>query len=276
MFQGRRTGAPGGTRKGNSDYLKLLQDGAIFPEGTADFQMPRSARSRTAFDCDNSRPWRVCRGEPPAENDALVILMASLSRSQSGPTSGQPAAPAGPADEELVRRLKDGDASAGVELVRRYEAGLMGYLRRLGGSDHMAEELHQATWLSVLEHLDKFDAEGSGSGGFKAWLFRIATNKANDWWRRSGREQAARSGMLHADEARDTPVSPVETAEQIAKLREAISRLPASQREVLLLRYFSGLKFVEIAEMLGCPLNTALGRMHKAMTKLKRLMDEED
>ena len=40
------------------------------------------------------------------------------------------------------------------------------------------------------------------------------------------------------------------------------------------MRYYGGLKFVEIAETLGCPLNTALGRMHKAMLKLKDLMDE--
>jgi DNA-directed RNA polymerase specialized sigma24 family protein len=41
------------------------------------------------------------------------------------------------------------------------------------------------------------------------------------------------------------------------------------------LRYYSEMKFVEIAEMLGCPLNTALGRMHKAMVKLKDLMSEK-
>jgi len=50
--------------------------------------------------------------------------------------------------------------------------------------------------------------------------------------------------------------------------------LPEAQKQVLLLRYYSNLKFVEIAQMLGCPLNTALGRMHKAMLKLKQLMEE--
>ena len=61
--------------------------------------------------------------------------------------------------------------------------------------------------------------------------------------------------------------------EQEAKLRDAISRLPENQRQVLILRYYSSLKFVEIAEMVGCPLNTALGRMHKAMLKLKQMME---
>ena len=58
------------------------------------------------------------------------------------------------------------------------------------------------------------------------------------------------------------------------RLRAAIEQLPENQRQVLLLRYYSGLKFVEIAELLGCPLNTALGRMHKAMLKLKELMSD--
>ena len=60
----------------------------------------------------------------------------------------------------------------------------MRYLQRVAG-EHVAEELHQQTWLSVLDHVENFDAASSG-GGFKAWLFRIATNKANDFWRSKG------------------------------------------------------------------------------------------
>src|SRR5437867_3494038 len=63
--------------------------------------------------------------------------------------------------------------------------------------------------------------------------------------------------------------------EQDEKLRRAIDRLPEHQKQVLLLRYYSNLKFVEIAEMLGCPLNTALGRVHKAILKLRQVMGEE-
>ena len=62
-------------------------------------------------------------------------------------------------------------------------------------------------------------------------------------------------------------------SEQEEKLRRAIDALPENQKQVLLLRYYSGLKFIEIADMLGCPLNTALGRMHKAMLKLKQMME---
>jgi RNA polymerase sigma-70 factor (ECF subfamily) len=57
-----------------------------------------------------------------------------------------------------------------------------------------------------------------------------------------------------------------------AKLQQALQQLPENQRQVLLLRFYSDMKFVEIAEVLGCPLNTALGRVHKAILKLRQLM----
>jgi RNA polymerase sigma-70 factor (ECF subfamily) len=186
--------------------------------------------------------------------------------------TSEPASSA-PADEALVRRMREGDVRAGETLARRYAEPLVRYLQRLVRSDQLAEELHQQTWLSVLEHLDKFDST-SGSGGFKAWLFRIATNKVNDLWRSRGREKVAREGLrLTIDEEGPDAATRPQTNEQVDKLRRAIEQLPEPQQQVLLLRYYSELKFVEIAEMLGCPLNTALGRMHKAMTKLKEILE---
>jgi len=175
-------------------------------------------------------------------------------------------------DADLVRRLRAGDAAAGDQLVARYCPALLRYLRRLVKNDHIAEELHQQTWAGVLEHLDRFDV-ASGAGGFKAWLFRIATNKANDHWRSQGRERGARDGMKRVgDELAPDAGYAVEIAEQVDQLTQAIDRLPEHQRQILMLRYYSNLKFVEIAQILGCPLNTALGRMHKAMLRLKQVM----
>src|SRR5690349_1237628 len=156
------------------------------------------------------------------------------------------ASPASPADEVLLRRLRGGETPAGEALVRRYHQPLMRYLQRLTGSDHLAEELHQQTWLSVLDHLDKFEAGASNPGGFKAWLFRIATNKANDLWRSRGREKVAKEGLrLVVDEEGPAAGERLEGSEQEQKLLAAIQQLPESQRQVLMLRYYSELKFVE-------------------------------
>jgi RNA polymerase sigma-70 factor (ECF subfamily) len=177
-------------------------------------------------------------------------------------------------DANLVLRLRSGETAAGETLVRRHYQALIRYLQRLLGSEQLAEEMHQQTWLSVLEHIDRFDASNC-AGGFKAWLFRIATNKANDHWRAAGREKSAKDGLkLVADEELPDASQPMQSTEQEARLKQAIQQLPDAQKQVLMLRYYSGLKFVEIADMLGCPLNTALGRMHKAMLKLKELMSD--
>jgi RNA polymerase sigma factor (sigma-70 family) len=201
------------------------------------------------------------------ESDAEARDVSAATRDVSvGP--GQSAT-----DEALVQRLRSGEVAAGEVLARRYYEPLTRYLQRLAGSQ-AAEELHQQTWLSVLDHLDRFDPATAG-GGFKAWLFRIATNKANDHWRSRGREKVAKEGLkLVTDELQPAAGERLEGAEQEEKLRRAIERLPEPQRQVLILRYYSNLKFVEIAEILGCPLNTALGRVHKALIKLRQLMAE--
>jgi len=176
-------------------------------------------------------------------------------------------------DAFLLGRMRDNDPDAGEKLVLRYHEPLIRYLYRLSGSMPTAEDLHQQTWLSVMEHIEKFDVS-TGGGGFKAWLFRIATNKANDLWRSAKRQRSAYDGAMRIAPGEAPQAGQrIEGVEEAAKLRDAIARLPEAQRQVLLLRYYSGLKFVEIAETLGCPLNTALGRMHKAMNKLKEMME---
>ncbi len=193
------------------------------------------------------------------------------------PATAAPAAPAvalEPTDEALIELLRDGSTSAGEILVKRYCQPLLRYLHRLVGSDHLAEELHQQAWVSVMDHLDRFD-KSSVAGGFKGWLFRIATNKANDHWRSSGRDRSAKQALRMVTDSHAPDASHrLDGAEQEAKLHEAIARLPENQRQVLMLRYYGNLKFVEIAETVGCPLNTALGRMHKAMLKLKQMMEQ--
>jgi RNA polymerase sigma-70 factor (ECF subfamily) len=214
-------------------------------------------------------------------NEAFLTMTAdvqemalSLSKTPAADALSPGHKPLGVADELLVQRLRGGDSAAGDALVQRYYQSLLRYLQRLTGSDHVAEELLQQTWLSVLDHLDRFDS-GSARGGFKAWLFRIATNKVNDVWRSRGRDKTAKEGLgqIRQDLAPHAGYQ-AEGAEEIEKLHRAIEQLPDSQRQVLLLRYYGEMKFVEIADLLGCPLNTALGRMHKAVLKLKEFMND--
>lgn len=239
-----------------------------------------TANARAAWDKSSPSRMMIPRGrQGHCGNKSLILTFIMVTASQylvmpntAAPDTGSPAAES---DEALVQRLRRGDAAAGDELVGRYCRPLLRYLQRLTGADHLAEEMHQQTWLSVLDHLDRFNPSASG-GGFKAWLYRIATNKANDYWRSQGRESAAKQGLkLIVEQAGPDASRRMEDSEQARKLRNAIDRLPENQKQVLFLRYYGDLKFTEIAQALGCPLNTALGRMHKAMLKLKQLMNEQ-
>jgi RNA polymerase sigma-70 factor (ECF subfamily) len=215
----------------------------------------------------------VKRESGPAVSVAGEMAGGPAGDPAAGLTAGPTASAAQVADEVLVRRIREGDLSAGEVLVSRHHAALMRYLQRLAGGE-AAEELHQQTWLSVLDHLDRFDPATVG-GGFKAWLFRIATNKATDHWRSRGREKVAKEGLKQiTDGVQPSASVRIEGSEQEEKLRRAIELLPEPQRQVLVLRYYSNLKFVEIADILGCPLNTALGRVHKALIKLRQMLAE--
>jgi RNA polymerase sigma-70 factor, ECF subfamily len=182
-------------------------------------------------------------------------------------------------DESLVVKLAQGDAVAGEELIDRYHQPLLRFLSRLMGSATLAEELAQQTWLSVVEHASQFKPAQFGENGtsFRAWMYRIATNKVNDHWRSRGRTKKAYEGFAQVRHQTDHDIAPSaqdrlsDTEDQI-RVRQAIDQLPDAQKQIVLLRYYSDMKFVEIAQMLGCPLNTALGRMHKAVQKLKGIL----
>ncbi len=191
-----------------------------------------------------------------------------------GSSGGGQAAGLSITDEALAERLRRGDVQAGEALVERHVDGLLRYLTRLCRNAQLAEELHQQTWLSVLENIERY--RPAAGAGFKSWLYRIATNKANDQWRRRGRDNAVRHQLaLVRDEAQRPVATPAEQDENAAALHRALEQLPEPQRQVVVLRYFADLKFNEIAEVVGCPLNTALGRMHKAMIKLRNALSSD-
>src|SRR5690242_7555685 len=100
----------------------------------------------------------------PADVDRAPAPVAAHPSGNIGrPGAAPPAAQLAPSDEALVQRLRQGEVAAGEVLARRYYEPLMRYLQRLAGSQ-AAEELHQQTWLSVLDHLDRFDPETAGGG----------------------------------------------------------------------------------------------------------------
>jgi len=181
-------------------------------------------------------------------------------------------------DAELLRAFAEGDSTAMDKLVARYRSALFSWLLGMTGNRSDAEDLFQDIWIRVIRHAARFN-----DVSFKAWLWKIARNLLIDFRRK-------RKPDISLDEVDDEddhplldqltakgagPAYAVELDDMTKRVMRAVTALPDVQRDVFLMRVQGDLSFSEIAETLNIPLNTALGRMHDAMTKLKKMLAEE-
>ncbi len=181
-------------------------------------------------------------------------------------------------DQALVEAWSAGDDSALERLLRAYQNRIYSFLLRILRHPHDAEDAAQEAFIRAARHLHRFDPD---KGAFKGWLFQIAYREGLRLIEKRKRLPIGESAWSALDspppEAVDPAPMPVEGlmgSEQAAALEKAVERLPDAERQVVLLRTVSGLRFREISEMMKTPLNTTLGRMHNATRRLKEWLDK--
>jgi RNA polymerase sigma-70 factor (ECF subfamily) len=174
--------------------------------------------------------------------------------------------------DDLIKGLKAGSAAAFERLVREYGDRIYRFARRLVG-ERSADDLTQEVLVRVFRSIRSYQP----TGRFESWLFTIANHLAIDEARRR-KPEASISELdpeLTPERFASESPEPVESLEEVERRRallQAVEQLPLEQRQVFLLREEAGLSFKEIADMTGCPLNTALGRMHYAMEHLRKVL----
>jgi RNA polymerase sigma-70 factor, ECF subfamily len=187
-------------------------------------------------------------------------------------------------DEELLERFCRGYTEAFGLLVRRYERELYGYLRRYLGDGCLAEDVFQNTFLQVYVKSGQYEP----GRPVRPWLYTIATNQAIDAMRRNGRHQAVSLDEQRADPGegelarlmemlQSRGPSPVESAsaqERREQIRASVEQLPDFLKQVLLLAYYQGLKYREIADIMDIPVGTVKSRLHAALVKLQEAWAE--
>jgi len=181
-------------------------------------------------------------------------------------------------DAELLRDYAQGHAAAMEQLVARYRSALFSWLLGMTGNRADAEDLFQEVWFRVIRHAERFT-----DVSFKAWMWKIARNLLIDFRRKRKPDISLDAVEDEEDQPLvDTlvakgagPAEAVENDDLTRRVMRAVGALPDVQREVFLMRVQGDLSFSEIAETLNIPLNTALGRMHDAMMKLKKMVAEE-
>src|SRR3954465_10899164 len=143
-------------------------------------------------------------------------------------------------DAELLAAFRAGDRNAFEALVRRYQRPVLAIARRFARDADDAEDLAQRAFINASER-----AEGWRGGSFKSWLFRIIVNLAKNHVRDTARFE--RESEAHEEASAEAGADArFELVQQQQALREAVSRLPKRQREVLLLRIDADLPFAEI------------------------------
>ncbi len=181
----------------------------------------------------------------------------------------------GVTDEALMDRLRrEGDTEALSMLMDRYNPRLYAVSRRYLSDDSEIEDLAQETWLSIYQGRGRFRP----GARFSSWLYTVHLNKCRDRLRGAGREKrrARIADWAEAESAPDpsatTPEDAAVRAQRRLMVLSALERLPARQREVLVLSLTEGLSFEEIARRLDCPAGTARSNMHYAVRRLRDLV----
>ncbi len=164
----------------------------------------------------------------------------------------------------LVVRCQTGDATAFAELVGLYQPGLRSFLAGMT-DETQADDLAQEVWVDVYRGVARL----ADPGAFPAWLYRVARHRALRELRRVRQPLTSLEGIDLAEEEPDEEFS----AEDAERVQAALRKLPLEQREVLLLRFFEGLAYEEIATVLGCQLGTVRSRIHYAKRALRRVME---
>jgi RNA polymerase sigma-70 factor (ECF subfamily) len=182
-------------------------------------------------------------------------------------------------DHEMLERYRRGEVGALGDLVEQYRRPLFAFILKMTEGREDADEIFQEVWLRVIRHQHRYRAKS-----FKSWLFRIAHNLVIDRARKR-RPQVdlqgtapAEAGDVFENRVADPAPAPGERLadrELGRRIREAVSALPPAQREVFLMRTEADLPFKEIARIQGTSINTALGRMHYAVGRLRGLLQEE-
>lgn len=183
-------------------------------------------------------------------------------------------------DGLLINMYISGDESALEILVKRYQSKLYGFIYSKVSDRDVADDFFQETFIRVINTL-KTQQFYDEKGKFLPWVMRIANNLIVDDYRKSSRMTMYRDTEEYSifSLIKDDSVS-IETLfekEAIASdVKKLISKLPADQREVLVLRYFHDLSFKEISELTNVTLNTSLGRMRYALSNLKKLVEKNN
>lgn len=171
-------------------------------------------------------------------------------------------------DLQLVEEVRNGQRASFSELVKRHQKGLLRLSMRFVKDLDIAQDVVQESFIKTYEKLNSFE----GRSSFKSWLYQITVNTARNKLREDrydysdiedvqlGIDPQAEKSLVHR------AVGEILNAE--------VEKLPFKQKTALVLRVYEDMSFSEIAEVMGCPYDTAKANYRHALLKLKEVFED--
>jgi len=174
---------------------------------------------------------------------------------------------------EIIDRVLGGDREAFAVLVDAYKGPVFSLALRMTGSAQDADDLTQESFLRAFQSLGRFRA----GERFFPWLYTVSLNVIRNHLRKVKAlpEEAVRKGMPEATDPRDDPADETAARERHDRLRRYLLRLPLPVREAMVLRFYEGLSFEDVAAVTGDTIGSAKMKVYRGLEKIRAMMEAD-
>ncbi|MEG0789289.1 MAG: sigma-70 family RNA polymerase sigma factor [Alistipes sp.] len=183
-------------------------------------------------------------------------------------------------DQVLLNHYLSGDHSAISKLIERHSLRVRNYINMMVKDRDVSDDIFQETFIRAVRVIDS--GRYTDNGKFVSWILRIAHNQVIDHFRAKKQSRQVNEADAGYDVLGTLQLTERNVEDQIISaqiecdVRALVELLPCEQREVVMMRYFAGLSFKDIAEQTDVSINTALGRMRYALINLRRMIKEKN
>lgn len=170
-------------------------------------------------------------------------------------------------DNELMEKVRDGRVEKLAILFERHHVMLYNFFLRLTGRRGPSEDLVQDVFVRILKYRSTYRSESK----FSVWMYQIARNAHVDHLRKQKPELPLEEQFEEPAGAEAPLADRMDSEIDAALLRQALDRLPLRKREILLLSRYEDMKYKDIAELLGCSIETIKSSVHRAIKELRKI-----
>jgi RNA polymerase sigma-70 factor (ECF subfamily) len=175
---------------------------------------------------------------------------------------------------DAIERCRHDDKNAFAAVVQQYQAQILALCLRMTGNREDASDVAQQTFVQAFGHLDRYDPHQP----FRPWLYKIATNQCISFLRRQGRQAAPVPDEVleQVSDPEDGAPTLVEAAADRQEVRAAVATLPEPYRTAVVLHYFEGLSYQEMARQTDLPIGTISTHLYRAKNLLRRVLPAKE